>query len=496
MSKFLAKAKNILSRRFVLIILSALMAVVVWLLVMDATNPVKEITVSVDVAFENFSAPAQKQLSLVSELGVVNAEVKVSGRQSLLNKLLPSDITVKADFSQIENTGNTYLAVDAPKCSKMGIKIVDYYPKEFAVSYDRKMEMYLPVRLNMSDEILKRGYEIISASTEPESVPVSGFATEIENLEYIVVNLSENISDESVDSDKALTLIGRFMSNTGQDLTANFDTEKITVKLDIAKRVPVMYSLSGTPADDFFLIGDSCDHADVLIDGNTQDLLDIKYIDLGTIDVSEATESFVRTFKIGDYISPRLYTAGSSSRITEVHVSVDVGQYETRVYEIDWNAITQAGRNDDLFTYVIELDDAIKSDKGNLLVTLKGRSEDLDAITEATLKPAIELPTEGIYRNRNITFEVPESVELIGEYFVDVIVQRIPPATEVPTAPLTPDPTDEMTATPESSETPAAETPGGEDDTESPGDTSGLSESPTEFDTGDSSDGNNGGGPG
>ena len=166
MSKFLTKAKSILSRRFVLIILSVLMAIVVWLLVMDATNPVTEMTVSVDVVFENFSMPAQRQLSLVSELGVVNAEVKVSGRQSLINKLLPSDITVKADFSKIKDTGSTYLTVDPPVCSKMGIKIVDYYPKEFAVSYDRKMEMYLPVRLNYSDGILKNGYEIKSDKGE------------------------------------------------------------------------------------------------------------------------------------------------------------------------------------------------------------------------------------------------------------------------------------------------------------------------------------------
>ncbi|MBP1588491.1 MAG: hypothetical protein ILO53_08860 [Clostridia bacterium] len=483
MSKFLTKAKSILSRRFVLIILSVLMAIVVWLLVMDATNPVTEMTVSVDVVFENFSMPAQRQLSLVSELGVVNAEVKVSGRQSLINKLLPSDITVKADFSKIKDTGSTYLTVDPPVCSKMGIKIVDYYPKEFAVSYDRKMEMYLPVRLNYSDGILKNGYEIISATTEPESIPVSGFATEIENLEYIVVNLSENISNESVDSDKTLTLIGRFMSNTGADLTANFETEKITVKIDVAKRVPVMYSVTGYPADDYFLAGEICDCEDVLLDGNTQDLLDIKFIDLGTIDISGITEDVVKTFKIADLISPRLYTAGSSSRLTEINVSLKVGQYETRVYEIDWDSITQAGRNDDLFTYVITLDEAITAPNGNLLVTLKGRSEDLDDITDATLKPAIELPAEGIYRNRNITFVIPDSVELIGEYLADIIVQRIPQATEIPTIPSSPSPSDDASLTPGITETPSGETPTPGDETETPSGTENLTESPTEYNT-------------
>ena len=88
MQKFLNLIKKIASKKFVLVIISLLLGIVAWLLVMDATNPVEEMTVSVDISFENFNAPAQKQLTLVSDLGVVNAEVKVTGRRNLLNKLL------------------------------------------------------------------------------------------------------------------------------------------------------------------------------------------------------------------------------------------------------------------------------------------------------------------------------------------------------------------------------------------------------------------------
>ncbi|MBQ3895179.1 MAG: hypothetical protein II739_07620 [Clostridia bacterium] len=477
MQKFLDLIKKIASKKFVLVIISLLLGIVGWLLVMDATNPVVEMTVSVDISFENFNAPAQKQLTLVSDLGVVNAEVKVSGRQNLLNKLLPSDFYVKADFSSIENTGSSYLKVEQPVCSKMGVKTVDYYPKEIAVSYDRKTEMYLPVRLDFSESILKAGYEIISVTSEPDSVPISGFATQLENLEYISVNLSENVGDNSVESDRTITFIGRYMTSSGDDVTANFDTEKVVVRIDVAKRVPVIYTLKGEPGDDCYFISDTASMTNVLIDGNSTDLVRLKAIDLGTVDITGATESFTKTFALSDFMSAQLYTVDPDQIDEKVTVSVEIGHYETRVFKIGFDDVTQAGRDDETYLYTISFADEILDEEGNLVVTVKGKAEQLDKIRAATLKPTIELPNEGIYRNRNILFEVPEGVELVGDYLYDIIVQFVPRPTEAPTPVPTPVPTEIPTEVP--TEAPTETPPETEEPTEEPTETPPATDEPT-----------------
>ena len=85
MQKFLDLIKKIASKKFVLVIISLLLGIVGWLLVMDATNPVVEMTVSVDISFENFNAPAQKQLRNCPECGKA---VKPSADNPLLGRCM------------------------------------------------------------------------------------------------------------------------------------------------------------------------------------------------------------------------------------------------------------------------------------------------------------------------------------------------------------------------------------------------------------------------
>lgn len=449
---FLNRMKKIFLSKVAFVIYAIVIGVVAWLLVMDATNPVVEMSLNVDVTFENFNAPAQQELSLVSDLGVVSAEVKVSGRQSLIKKLLPSDLSLKVDFSKIEGTGSTFLPVAAPECSKMGIKIEDYYPKEIAVNYDKRIEMYLPVTVNFTEALLKSGYEIIDYYAEPASVPISGFASAIEFLEYISVDLTEYVDEGSVASDKTLTIIGRYITNGGNDVTANFDPEKVTVKIDVAKRVPITYGISGDPAEDYFYISDKISNESVLLDGNASELASIKAVDLGAVNISGVTGSFSQDFAISDYISNRLYVVETKEMSTStVKVDVEIGHLETRTITVSKASITRAGYSD-IYTYDIVYAPEIDDGKGNILVTIKGKSEDLDKVKASTLKPSIDLQSEGIYKNQNIEFDEIEGVQILGEYLVDITVKLkptpSPTPSPTPTAEPTPTPTPEPNSTP------------------------------------------------
>ena len=443
MQKIINAFKKFFARKSVIIVLSVFLALAAWFVVMESTNPVVEQTVNVNIEFVNFNAPAEKQLSLVSELGVVSAEVRVSGRQNLIDKLLPSDLTLTADFSEIENSGSTYISVKSPECSKLGINVVDYYPKQLAVSYDRKMELYLPVKVDFANSILKSGYEIISVEPEPDSVPMSGFESDLEGLEYISVNLSDNVAANTIESDKSLTFIGRFITEAGTDVTANFETEKITVKIDVAKRVPVIFETTGELPEDVYLISSLCSCESVLIDGSTTELIALKSITLPAVELSELYESVSFDYNVSDLISSQLRAVDGTAVI---HAEVQVGQLETREFLIDIEDITQAGRNDDVYLYNIAYDPEILDGEGNIIVTIKGKAETLDELKVSTLKPEIEIPAEGKYRNQQIRFTVPEGLEIIGEYLVDIDVQFIP--TPTPTATPTPTPTSTPTPTP------------------------------------------------
>lgn len=444
MAKKFEKLKKITEKKSFLVLFSILCGVVAWLFVLDTDNPVIERTISVEMEFVNFSEPAQKNLTLVSDLGVVSADIKISGREDLINNVIPSDLALTVDFSKVTEKGVSYITVDRPSCSKLGVKIEDYYPKEIAVTYDTKMEMYLPVKVDFQEALLKQGYEIVSYTAEPDSVPTSGFASAIENLEYIRVDLTENVVDGSVDGDKTLSFIGRYITTAGQDVTANFGTQIITVKLDVARRIPIRYRIVGELAGDFYLEGDAASQTTVLVDGNNSELAEITEIDLGDIDISNLTETTTWNFNLNDYLQGSLFISGNAL----VSVRAEIASLEVREFVLNPEDISQTGRNNELYRYSILFDDSILDRDGNIVVRVKGKAADLAELKLSTLRPTLDLSgKEGIYRMQSLTFDVPEGVTLLGEYLADIEITLIQPDTPVPESP-NPDATENPEETP------------------------------------------------
>ncbi len=447
------KLKDFTSSKAFLVIFSIACGIVAWLFVLDNNNPEIERTITVEPQFINFEEPAKKDLTLVSDLGVLAAEIKISGREDIVNNVTPADLTLSVDFSQIEKTGASYIRIDSPKCDKLGVKIEDYYPKEIAVTYDTRMEIYLPVRVDFSNALLKSGYEIISVTSEPDNVPISGFASVIENLEYISVDLSRSIVDGSVSGDKTLRLIGRFISNTGNDVTANHETEKISVQLDVAKRVPIKYSITGEPKDDFYFVTSGLDFGSVLVDGNNSDLAQLNEINLGYVNIADSSESMTFEFNVNDYLPDSLRAVETS----KVSLDVEIAQYATKSFLVSPDEISYSGRYDDSYVYSINFNQRIIDEDGAISITVKGKSEDVEKVTLSSLKPTLSLAEDvGDYRMQPVELTLPENVELVneGEYWANINIRPIP--TPEPTLAPTEAPTE---APPTSSEVPAIPSP-------------------------------------
>jgi len=454
------KLKKFSESKTFLVIFSVLCGIIAWLLVLDANNPTVERTISVEVQFMNYEEPAQKNLTLVSDLGVISADIKISGREDIVNNVTPADISLAVDFSQVDKAGSSYLSLNKPVCEKIGVTVEDYYPKGIEVTYDTRTEMYLPVRINYSAAMLAPGYEIVSVLAEPDRIPMSGFASDIENLDYVKVDLEESVVSGSVDSDKTIRLIGRFISNTGNDVTANFDTEKITVDVDVAKRIPVRYKISGEPGEDRYLGETFISHETVLVDGGSAELSAITEIDLGTIDISDVLEDTFISFNVADYLPETLYALGTS----KITVTADIEELVTKEITVPKETVSYAGRYDNLFEYDIEFNRQIVNENGDIVLTVKGREGDVENVTPSSLSPTVTLEDEaGDYRFKAILMSVPENVVILDEYKYWANISISPVAT--PEATESPD--DSLTEAPENDATdfPAEETPDAETET-------------------------------
>ncbi len=130
---FLDRVRKIFSSRIALMIYAIAIGVIAWLLVTDATNPSTEATLTVEVKFINEQALTDRGLALSEDSKSFTAEIKVSGRQTVLKKLRTDDITFIIDLANITEAGKHVITANTPESGKYGVKIIDYTPKEFTV---------------------------------------------------------------------------------------------------------------------------------------------------------------------------------------------------------------------------------------------------------------------------------------------------------------------------------------------------------------------------
>ncbi len=420
------KLKEILQSKSFYIFSSIIIGILLWLFVLNYSNPVIERTLEIPLTIENQNYPATKELINTTVTYPTVVTVTVKGREDIVNNLLLSELYSSVDFSEVKEPGEIKLNVSKPTCSRYGIRIEDYYPKQIDFVFDKRMETYLDVRLIYDDSLLKENYKFINVTAEPDSIPVSDLSSLVEKLEEIQVNLSDSIARNSIDGNKTASFIGRYISKRGEDVSHYFNnTVTITVKIEVAKEVPLVYSVVGEPETDFYIDSSSLSSTTVLLQGSAADLSRISSINLGAYDVTGRSEDYVREINISDFLPERVSVYGNN----KVTLTVDIEEYQIKEFEITDTILSKPGMELDVYEYVISPD--------VFIIKIKGKEKDLKTLQRSSLNPTLDLTDRsvGIY-SIPLKITLDERFELIGEYIYEVNISLLEPdETEEPEEP-------------------------------------------------------------
>ena len=430
-----AKLDKILKSKSFYVVVSILLGIVSWLLVLNYTNPKETRSLEIPLTILNRNAPSSHGLNDQTSSYPENITVKASGRSDIIGNLTTSDLYAAVDFSKITTAGTTTLQVSEPECSRLGIKIEDYYPKTIDLKFDQVTQRNVDVIVEYDNSLLREGYEFLSVTAEPSSVQISGFASEIDEIECIKVRLADSLAEDSIDSNRTGSFIGRFILTNGEDATARYDTEKISVKIEVAKRVPVHYSITGTPHDDYYLNKETISPEMVLLRGSASELRNITSIDVGNIDISGASENVVKTFDLSQYL-PEDVTA---YKIAQLQVMVESLRYEVKSYSVDVNSsISTPGKDTTAYVYDFTPE--------RFSIRVKGKASDLNALSVASLGPMLDLTGLGVGEYRiplDFTSIDTERFMVIGEYVYTVTIStrtNVTPTPDLNTPTPTPTP--------------------------------------------------------
>lgn len=454
------KLSRVLKSKSFYVVLSVLCGVLAWLFVLNYTNPVETRVEEIQITFLNEEAPAAAGLTNQTLTYAKTVTVTVSGRKDTINNLVKTELSATVDFAGITDVGKTRLKVNEPECSRLGIKIDDYYPKEIEFEFDKEVEKFLKVVVDYDNSLLKSGYEYINVKAEPESVQVSGVTSLVNELKFIRVNLSDYIDAGTVDDYKNGAFIGKYIKTNGEDATSQFPTEKITVTIEVAKRVKLNFQVQGTPHEDYYLESSGLSADSVLLQGSASDLRGIESINLGILNVSGVTEHAENKVNVSDYLPDGVTVYGNSM----VTMSAEILKYEVKTFLIDPSVISMAGKDASKYNYEIRL-----VDDGTGGAMIKGKASDLKNLNIKALEPTLDVDKG----KTGIFYVVLDFIKLdtvnspvrkytiMNQCLYEVIITEKPIETEpAPTASPSPSPETEPTEAPTTE--PPVPTPAGE----------------------------------
>lgn len=418
------------------IIVSVAFAIVAWLLVLSSQNPTETRTIEVPITFINRNVLAEQDLvdtSITTQPSKVT--VKVKGAEAFIEQIQPSDIYVEADYSQITEAGQATIKISEPVVDGIGVSVESYYPTEFECIYDKKIEKYIDVDVEWSDDLAADGVSIVDAQAEPSNILITGFSMLLDQVKSVKVNLADTIKKGSVTNDGSISLVCRFYNEDGDDISYNFDTEKVVVRYTTGKIIPISYTITDNPANGYYVESDKISTENAIISGTKEKLDLINKINLGQISVAGANATFTKKFDISDKIPADVILKEPA----EVTVTISIAKYETKEISINPDKLRKIGENSS-YTYKYSLD--------TTKVVVRGAADKIKDLQEGAVSYSVDVSNakKGV-QNLDIRFNLPEGISTQGTYRCRVEVSEHKGATDAP----------EVTSTPEHSFEPTSE---------------------------------------
>ncbi len=443
------KLSVLLKSKSFYIVLSILLAIGAWLLVVSSQNPSESRSLEVPITFVNRQVLSENDLVDNSPTTQpTKVTVKVSGSETFIEKLQPSDIYVEVDYSQVTKPGEVTVKIKKPVCETLGVTVDSYYPTEIDCVYDKKIEKYIDVAVDWSEELMADGITIIDTVSEPASILVTGFSMLLDQIDSVRANLADAVKPGSISQSGTANLVCRFYNAAGDDISYNFDTEKVTVRYTTGKVVPVKYTITGSPDRDYYVASHTLSVTSLVLTGDDEAVSRISSVDLGNISVQGAKETFTRTVAIGDMLPEGVAASG----VDAIDVRVNIEPYAVKELNISASNLKKVGENADYsYTYTMN----------SSRVSVKGSSASLSRLEENSLSYSLDVNGRfpGVYE-MEIRFHLPDGVQLQGRYTCTVQIESkrtaLPSSspTEAPTASPTILPPEPTATTPEESPEP------------------------------------------
>lgn len=219
------------NRKIFNIVLAIVLAVGVWMYVINVENPSGTGTVrEIPVTVVGEDSLAERGL-MVTEQNRDHVSLKLSGRKKTLMKLNRKNITLKLDVSSVTSEGEHTLSckVDFPDTVGDNVSISDWEDLHVTVTVEKQATKEIPVRGEFigteADNCLAG-----AVTTDPETLVLKGPAKELEGISYALATVGgKEVRDTIVEQSSVVFMGPDGTPASRKNVTASAESVEVTV---------------------------------------------------------------------------------------------------------------------------------------------------------------------------------------------------------------------------------------------------------------------------
>lgn len=334
--------KHFFTENLPLKVLSLLIALLLWLLVVNVSHPEVTDTKTVPLEVENQSAFAAQNKSW--EIDRTSVTISYSVRTNSRSLISASDFHAYVDLKDYSITGAVPIYVDVLNDKDELIGDVTVRPTVTRVIIEDIQEKKFEIK-NTVHGTPKSGYKVANVIVSPEYVYLSGPESEIGRVSSVGIDV--NVEGIAQNEDGVAELI-YYDANGNQlydlkNVSASTSSIHYAVTLYKEKSINLLSSVRGTPAAGYQYESTAVSPATVKLAASTYIIDGMTVFELPKIDISGASETKTITFNLADYLPAGVMLAEDQDAEVNVTVRIEkIPETEETSTDSDETAATTA----------------------------------------------------------------------------------------------------------------------------------------------------------
>lgn len=423
--------KEKITNNLLLKILSLIIAFLVWLIVVNADNPIMtESFVVSDVQLLNEAYIDADGKMCMQDEEQDPIRVTIRAERKVLDRISASDIRAVADLQQAVSLDTDPVMVPITAvCAGIAPEDIQVTPQNLSLHVEDKDTQEFVVNVTTNNTRPDRGYEVGTLSSNPEKIKITGPISLINKIDRVNAAIDVSDASEDVTEETEVTVIdknGEVFSDTDMAYL-NVSKVYVTARLwEVRSDVRIRAEYSGTAAEGYEAESITTTPNVITVAGSTSALEALEeqnntiWIPADAVDISGEKSDYEEKINISDYLPEGLKLTADSSE--DLFIRVNILPEGSSVCEVPTKNIIVENAPD---TMQVAFDTAM------IEVRVKKTSEDLEDLTEKEIQATIDLEDieEGSHE-LPVEIRLPEGYELVDEVTTGVEVSRISTAEE------------------------------------------------------------------